>query len=88
MIEQVARAIAKAQGFDGDQLLDFAGDWPDNFEFDWVELAKAAIQAMREPTEAMIEAGRYVEDGSGDYSIGKDPAINVWQFMIDAALKP
>jgi hypothetical protein len=37
-------------------------------------LALAMIAAMRDPTEAMIEAGRY------------ENARDVWHWMIDAAL--
>lgn len=48
--------------------------------------ARAAIEAMREPTEAMVEAdmplGGY---GFGDDVYSADPK-EVWQAMIDAAL--
>lgn len=37
--------------------------------------ARAAIEAMREPTDAMVDVG---EDEEG--------SINIWQAMIDAAL--
>jgi hypothetical protein len=48
-----------------------------------LKIAGAVLKAMREPTEAMIEAG-------GDCPIvnydGNDPR-EVWQAMLDAALK-
>ena len=48
-------------------------------------LARIAIAAMREPTEAMIEA-RYDQEPP-DQPIDKHSAVAVWQAMIDAALK-
>lgn len=66
MIERVARAIAKYQ----------AGD-----EEDWrgfLPHARLAIAAMREPTEAMENAG---------YAVGYEEAPNsYYEAMIDAAL--
>jgi hypothetical protein len=49
----------------------------------WMRAARAAIEAMREPTDAMVDAalsatGIY-EDGSNDYLVH-------YQSMIDAAL--
>lgn len=45
-----------------------------------IELAKAVIEAMKEPTEAMLDAGaNYVEEGSS--------VIGCWENMIEAALK-
>jgi hypothetical protein len=55
-------------------------------------MARAAIAAMREPTEAMISAGDQrlsdcwsLEHGEG---FDEDPPMPVWQAMIDAALAP
>lgn len=44
----------------------------------WRKLAVAAIAAMREPTEAMVEAGR---DSAQD-----ENARNTWRDMIDEAI--
>ena len=45
-----------------------------------VESASAAIEAMREPTDTMWDAGeRYCDEWSPNY---------VWRAMIDAALNP
>jgi hypothetical protein len=66
MIERVARAIAKSQGSNP--------RW--NHE-GWLRDARAAIEAMREPTKAMLEVGPpfpYMDE-------------YVWQTMIDEALK-
>ncbi len=47
------------------------------------DLAKAAIAAMREPSEGMIKASNLAE-GSGNLDTD---ATNIYQAMIDAALK-
>jgi len=47
------------------------------------ELARAAIEAMREPTEAMIQAAKNTDYGSDDFGAG--PSTH-WHEMIDAAL--
>ena len=68
MIERVARAIA--------QCLNEPG------QCSYSDIARAAIEAMREPTEAMIKEGAY---GSGEDSAGV--ACGAWKAMIDEALK-
>ena len=74
MIERVARAIALAD--DEDYM-------EDHCRFD--KRAKAALAAMREPTEAMINGGvrapNYLEDQSSKRGCG-----NIYRAMIDAAL--
>lgn len=45
----------------------------------WRSFTRTAIEAMREPTEAMERAG-YIHSGSDA------DASTVWQVMIDAAL--
>lgn len=53
-----------------------------------LENARAAIAAMREPTEAMHRAAGYeFQYGEGLLSDG-DTTNNVWHLMIDEALKP
>lgn len=64
MIERVARAICTGAG-------DYSGPWQD-----FIPEARAAILAMREPTEAVLDAG--------PPSPYMDPEI--WAKMIDAAL--
>ena len=79
-LEEVARAICEAIPFGVDQA-------------DAAKAARAAIEALREPTEAMKEAGAYGptsfsygDDNSFSY-IGEDDARSCWQSMIDAILK-
>lgn len=68
MVNRVALAIAKASGIN---------DWfkaADEYE----EEARAAIEAMREPTSDMADAGRWPAED--------DCAEACWRAMIDAAL--
>lgn len=70
MVEQVARALAKHAD-------DSFEDAPAGF---WEDFARAAIAAMREPTEAMVKEGnKYTDWASG--------ADDAWEVMIDEALK-
>lgn len=48
-------------------------------------LARAAIEAMREPTEDMISAGAGAEDAEFGV-IGLNAATEAWRLMIDEAL--
>lgn len=52
----------------------------------WKILARAVIAEMREPSEAMREAGGEARD-LADEEIGDVPAYWCWQLMIDEALK-
>ena len=58
----------------------------------WHNAARAAIRAMRDPTEAMIDAGAIVEvdtgwAGRGSYKPVSDPYREArWKQMIDASL--
>ena len=76
MVKKVARALA-------------ARIDPDAWET-WIPFARDAIEAMRDPTEAMTKAqatttlgGTDSLDGYLDYFCAED----VWKGMIDAALK-
>lgn len=78
MIERVARAILA--GHDWTQNSERQENGWDSVPPDWQEayrsMARAAIEAMMEPTEAMLEAGP------------PEPYMDaaVWSKMIDAAL--
>jgi hypothetical protein len=54
IVERVARASCKADGFDPDDLLCSGSD--DLLWTSWVPGARAAIEAMREPTVQMVAA--------------------------------
>jgi hypothetical protein len=91
MVERMARAIAahssKARDCWHDNALGVTnshepgGDWVLAREAS-LKAARAAIEAMRWPTEEMIEAGQRRQDDEGR---GYVPYI--WQGMIDAALE-
>jgi len=50
-------------------------------------IARAAIQAMREPTEDMVEAGGEVEVPCGYENVPvSEQSVDVFRRMIDAAL--
>ena len=68
MIERVAKAI-------NDTMLQHGDYKPD-------ELARAAIAAMREPSEKMIDVGFKEQQ-----TILSKPIEGIWTAMIDAALK-
>lgn len=94
MIERAARAIVGCMyGADPDKPLLSRGADPDVIhmgEPTWkafVPMARAAIEAMREPTEAMIVVGAeqvvMITDRKRDFH----PVKELWMDMIDAALK-
>jgi hypothetical protein len=67
MLEKVARAIAEAMEGGG---------------FLWPDVAHAALEAMREPTEEMLIAGIESRDSGAGGTISE-----IWRAMIDAVLK-
>lgn len=81
MIEKVAIALAMSQN---------PGNWEVDFSEDhkklWRIRAKVAIEAMHEPTEAMKKAPIGEADNVSNY-LDDYSAEQVWQAMIDAALK-
>lgn len=51
--------------------------------FDLLTVARAAIEAIRKPTDAMIQRGW--QDGAGGWGEGEE-IPDIWRAMIDAAL--
>jgi len=89
MIERVARAIAKTDGFEMPD--DMSPPYADNSRIGKaVARSRAAIEAMRVPTTGMLAAAaqkcvtfdHHGNDGDMDESEAKD----AWQTMITAAL--
>ena len=80
MIERVAAAIMDSAV--SPQIRARWDDQPEEVRTHWRLAARAAIAAMREPSEAMIKEGAY---GSGEDSAGV--ACGAWKAMIDEALK-
>lgn len=82
MIERVARALMSAQE---SRDLDYASPMVREA---YLFAARAAIEAMREPTEEMLDAA-YVGSEIGDFMDGLPDEVLSQAFtdMIDAALK-
>lgn len=82
MIEKVARAIAKSQGFElpNDMSLPYA----DGSRVGKVMMqSRAAIEAMRQPSEYMEKAAYLHDDSGAPLSCAYD---EIYTVMIDAAL--
>lgn len=68
--------------------LEAAGrSWFGNPSFDRAVLlgVEAAIKAMREPTEDMLNAARDWSIKKNGMAVGNDQATGCWQAMLDAA---
>jgi hypothetical protein len=82
MIERVAKAMwdaRRANANNNGVELEFWGDGSIPKANGIMDEARAAIEAMREPTGAMVIAGRYPAGGGPE-------AEATWEAMIDAAL--
>ena len=69
MVERVARAIAKQN---------HGSTWDE-----WIDEARAAIVAMREPTDTMVDGRRITRECNSAAALW---APHIWRSMIDAAL--
>lgn len=78
MVERVARAIYFRADDQGDKAWNHCQSWHRDIAR---EQARAAIEAMREPTDAMANAAwaKIGEDGDADVAV-------IYANMIDAAL--
>lgn len=82
MVERVARAVMEADDRASAEAEGAANGYPPAIS-DWaVFVARAAIAAMREPTEAMRLAGEQV----GDYPWDGSKPNRIFTAMIDAAI--
>lgn len=77
MIEYVARGIAESGGSNWQFCLDASGQ---HMAMMYRSMARTAIIALTEPTEAMISAGDKAANNDGEQIIA------IWKAMIDAAL--
>jgi hypothetical protein len=83
MVERVARAMFEDDQFDYEPKMP---TWEETgAREEYRRKAKIAIRAMREPSEAMIDAAYTGYDSEG-FGIGRHDALTVWQAMIDATL--
>lgn len=94
MIERVARAIAAVEGYDIDGLKAYATTQAgarEEYER-LMKKARAAIEALREPTQGMVSAADGLTDLVGAYPEANTPEARrsefacAWSAMIDAAL--
>lgn len=80
MVEKVARVIHEQaepwDAFDVDRVL-------------WIKIARAAIAAMREPTDEMLDAGSAAHPAGGyrRETLLNDIIECEWVAMVDAALE-
>ena len=81
MIERVARAICQADEQNGGPSWEYVRSLGERGVSGYFDRARAAIEAMREPTEAMALAGIEADMESG---FG---ATMAWQAMINKALE-
>jgi len=80
MVERVARAICESTEADiFDEL-----DAHSIFRAVYIQQARAAIEAMREPTDEMIEAG--LEHQVHTVENSRASTFVRWSWMVDAAL--
>jgi hypothetical protein len=75
MVDRVADAIARAESHKSDTM--------------YADMARAAIEAMREPTDEMIEAAVNRDNPSDSDILHYVPCSHeeAWGAMIDAALR-
>lgn len=85
MVERVARELAKEQGL--------SATYAEEIEPELLAMASAAIEAMREPTEEMIDFGGkdgpYFHDPNKWHELPFNQVefrLGIYQAMIDAAL--
>lgn len=80
-LQEVARAICAAQGYDPDGPL---RDYGEPAWLGFEKHARAAIEAMRSPTEAMRTAAGFSPGNSSCHFCGAPD--EPWQLMIDSVL--
>ena len=95
MIERVAEAIYYSQRAATAREKDQWGKAGEMQRAGYLADARAAIEAMRTPTEAMVKEG--LEEGRWEISLGvggehavmfESAPRTMWEAMIDRALKP
>ncbi len=98
MIERVARSIWSKAKEDPTRRSVGVSFENDPLRLWWIDQARAAINAMREPTEAQLEAAEDIVVGFDDFACGDgniylgipgypQKARDVWAALVDAALK-
>lgn len=78
MLEKAARALRKSCRDE------FGTDWNNDVA---VKFARAAIEAMRDPTKEMWSAGENANHNTMDNAMRGGGTLSAWKAMIDHALK-
>lgn len=90
MVERVARTIYEGRRESGVWIHPKHNDWSKCHSLTkkrWLQVARAAIDAMREPTDKMARAAATYPDDQGYGGLSETEASIAWHAMIDAALK-
>lgn len=87
VVERVARALFEADCQIGDTPIVKWELAPEYEREEYRHLARAALEALREPTEGMVEAGADAADASGWAVDAISGAKTAYRAMIDEALK-
>lgn len=61
-------------------------EWGDEDKMYYLQGARIAIAALREPTETMLHAARDWSIKKNGRGVGDDQATGCWQAMLDATL--
>jgi hypothetical protein len=90
MVEKVARALWNAESVratDRPRRVEWAEE-SEKTQENWRHMARAAIEALREPTEEMCNDGWDVgRDMVASYGFAIGGETPIWQAMIDTALE-
>ena len=81
-LERAARAISLYSN-GGDAW----GEYGASYRRDYIEAARVALMAIREPSEAMVEAGVVSLSNSGVDDVRHDDPKQCWIDMIDLLLR-
>lgn len=81
MLERMARAMLERK-FGVTLTPDLQGQWAETFRDDWMDCARAALEAVRELTGGIVDAMQRVP--GPDYGEADDAAM--WRAAIDAIL--
>ncbi len=88
MLEKMARALAMSDGYSEKEINASLGDPRLDVMPLYTDQARAALQAIREPDDIMVEAGHYSADWTTYQDAGeaRESAKLVWAEMIDSIL--
>ncbi|QZP06776.1 hypothetical protein [Caenibius sp. WL] len=90
-IDRAVRAFLRHMGIPPDELVPMVGGRPIPAEQAYQLPIRAALEALRGPSDAMVEAAKpevLIDEDDGFRDMEKRAAaVGVWEAMIDAALE-